>query len=147
MKRVAMMMAFGMLVAAGLLRAQGRPGPQEHFYSVDSERRVEGTIQDVLFEPRYQDRAPFLVLVVEEKGTGVRYRVEVSPAWFFGRDLHKGESVRILGSYYAKDGVDNLIARQLQAGGETFRLRDSRGFPTWRGGAAARKGWRRGPGM
>jgi len=134
------------LLAAAPLAA--RPQAQAPFYSVDTERRAEGTIKDVVFEPRYGDRAPFLIMILEEKGSGTLYRVEISPAWFFDRDLHKGEKVKIVGSYYAKDGVNYLIARQLQAGGETFMLRDSRGFPTWRGGAAKAKGWRRrGQGM
>jgi hypothetical protein len=150
--RVAAAVALALLLSAASIAPAGagaRPRAQDHFYSVDTERRVEGTIGELLFEPRYEDRAPFLILVVTEKGTDKLFRVEVSPVWFFGRDLdlHKGEGVKIVGSYYVKDGVDYLIARQLQAGGETFRLRDSRGFPTWRGGAANRKGWRRGRGM
>ncbi len=125
-------------------RKQAR-SPQ-HFYSVDTERRVEGVIKDLLFEPRYEDRAPFLILLVEEKDTGKIYRVETSPAWFFDNDIHKGEKVKVLGSFYSKDGADYLIARQIQAGGQTFVLRDSRGFPEWRGGAMKGKGWRRGRG-
>ncbi len=118
------------------------------FYSVDTERTIEGAVKDIVLEPRYGGRAPFLILLVEEKGTGTSYRIEISPAWFFGRDLHKGEKVKVIGSYYAaKDGTKIIIARQLQAGGETFMLRDSRGFPTWRGGSSKAKGWKgRGPG-
>ena len=137
---LAIMTMMAVLPVTARTQAQG----QAPFYSVDAERRVEGTIKDVVFEPRYSDRAPFVVIVLEEKNTGTAYRAEISPAWFFDRDLHKGEKVKIVGSYYAKDGVNYLIARQLQAGGETYMLRDSRGFPSWRGGAAKAKGWRRG---
>jgi hypothetical protein len=126
--------------------ARRQTGPQAHFYSVDSERRIEGVIKDLLFEPRYEDRAPFLILLVEVKEPGALFRVETSPAWFFDNDLHKGEKVKVLGSYYQKDGLDYLIARQIQAGGQTFTLRDSRGFPSWRGGPSRGKGWRRGRG-
>jgi hypothetical protein len=143
-RRFALAALLVLLAAIPLAARQKTPG---HFYSVDSERRVEGTIEELVFEPRYEDRAPFLILVLEEKDTGKLYRVETSPAWFFDNDLHKGQKIKVVGSYYAKDGVDHLIARQIQAGGETFMLRDSRGFPSWRGGAAKGKGWRRGRGL
>jgi hypothetical protein len=147
MKRKFLILAVLALVAAA--PAAARLQDAAPFYSVDTERRIEGTIKDVVFEPRYGDRASFLILLLEEKGARTLYRVEISPAWFFDRDLHKGEKVKVIGSYYTtKDGTNVLIARQLQAGGETFMLRDSRGFPSWRGGAAKAKGWRRrGQGM
>lgn len=123
------------------------PSRQAPFYNVDTERQVEGVIQEVMFEPRYETRAPFLVVTIKEKGTGVIYRVEVSPAWFFNYDLHQGEPALVTGSFYTQDGENCLIARRLQAGGETFVLRDSRGFPNWRGGSMNVKGGRRGRGM
>jgi hypothetical protein len=122
----------------------GQAGP---FYNIDTEKRVEGTIRELLFEPRYEDRAPFLILLLEEKKSGEVYRVEVSPVWFFDRDLHAGERVTIVGSLYAKEGTRFIIARELQAAGETFLLRDSRGFPSWRGGKMKRAGQRRGRGI
>jgi hypothetical protein len=117
------------------------------FYNVDTEKQIEGTIRELVFEPRYQDKAPFLILVIEEKKTGQVYRAEISPAWFFDYDLHKGESVRVVGSAYSQDDTRYLIARRLQCGGETFFLRDSRGFPSWRGGQMKRAGRHRGRGM
>jgi hypothetical protein len=148
----------GFLIAALLLagcahdalaQQAAQPSSQKpaHFYNVDSERRVEGVIREVLFEPRYEDRSPFLMIVLEEKKTAQRYKIELSPAWFFEYDLHRGEPVKIIGSFYAKDDEYFLIAREIQAGGETFRLRDSRGFPNWRGGPMKGKMQRRGRGM
>jgi hypothetical protein len=132
---------------AGLAQTPGPPAGPRPFYNLDTERQVEGVIQEVLFEPLYEDRAPFLVVVLEEKETGVVYRVEVSPAWFFNYDLHQGEPAKVTGSFYAKDSTSCLIARKLQAGGETFMLRDSRGFPNWRGGPLKVRGGRRGRGI
>ncbi len=117
------------------------------FYNVDTEKQVEGVIEQVLFEPRYEDRAPFLIVIIEEKKTSQKYRVEVSPVWFFERDLHKGEPVKIIGSVYTKGEEAYVIARELKTGGETFMLRDSRGFPNWRGGPMKQKGKRRGRGI
>ena len=121
--------------------------PQGQFYNLDTERQLEGVIQEVLFEPLYPDRAPFLVIVLKENATDTIFRVEVSPAWFFNYDLHQGEPVKVTGSYYVKNAASCLIARRLQAGGETFLLRDSRGFPNWRGGPAKAAGGRRGRGL
>ncbi len=136
------------LAGAGLLvlgqETGGQAGP---FYNIDTERQVEGTIHELLFEPRYEDRSPFLILILEEKKSGEVYRAEISPAWFFDHDLHVGERVKIVGSLYAKDGTRYIIARELQSAGETFLLRDSRGFPSWRGGKMKRTGQRRGRGI
>jgi hypothetical protein len=120
----------------------------QHFYNVDSERRVEGTIQEIVMEPRYKDRASFLVLRLEEKGTHNLYNVEVSPAWFFERDFHKGEDLTVVGSFYTTDGEKmNIIAREVRFRGETLVLRDKHGFPNWRGGQSSGKGRRRGKGI
>lgn len=121
----------------------------QHFYNVDSERRVEGTIQEIVMEPRYSDSAPFLVLKLEEKGTKVLYNVEVSPAWFFEHDFHKGEGLTVVGSFYTTEkGKMNIIAREVLLKGQTLVLRDKHGFPNWRGGGqSGGKGRRRGKGI
>ena len=121
----------------------------QHFYNVDSERRVEGTIQEIVMEPRYRDSAPFLVLKLEEKGTHILYNVEVSPAWFFESDFHKGEDLMVIGSFYTTDGKKmNIIAREIRFKGQTLVLRDKHGFPSWRGGGqSGGKGQRRGKGI
>jgi hypothetical protein len=133
--------------AGGLVSGQETAGQAGPFYNVDTERQVEGTIRELLFEPRYEDRSPFLILSLEEKRSGEVYRAEISPAWFFDHDLHVGERVKIVGSLYVKDGTRSIIARELQSAGETFLLRDSRGFPSWRGGKMKRAGQRRGRGI
>lgn len=120
----------------------------QHFYNVDSEKKVEGTILEIIMEPRYKGSAPFLVIKLEEKNTHALYNVEVSPAWFFDYDFHKGEHLTIVGSLYTTDGkTQNIIAREVRIRGETLVLRDKHGFPNWRGGQMDRKGQKRGKGM
>ncbi len=110
-----------------------------HFYNVDKEVRFEGTVREVVLEPRYQGTAPFLVLRVEEPGREKMVTVEVSPSWFFGEDIHGGERVKGVGSATeAADGTVTIIARQLQLRGRTLTLRDKRGFPGWQGGQRRR---------
>jgi len=120
-------------------RAFGQTPP--HFYNVDKETRIEGTVEDILMEPRYEARAPFLVVILEEKDTRRRISVEVSPAWFFKEDIHKGERIKVVGSLYGSgEGIVNLIAREVQCRGRTITVRDKRGFPTWSGGRRIRGG-------
>ena len=115
-----------------------------HFYNVDKEIRFEGTVRQIVLEPRYKGTAPFLVLRVEDSAEAKIYNVEVSPSWFFGQDIHGGEKVKIVGSLSeAPEGVPTVIARELQLRGETFTLRDKRGFPSWQGGPQRKRGIRR----
>jgi hypothetical protein len=139
-----LIMSVGGVIAVPAQRAAGQTA---HFYNVDTERKVDGTIREILFEPRYEDRARFLILILEEKQNRDVYRAEISPVWFFNHDLHVGESVEIVGSLYTKEGTQYIIARELKSAGETFQLRDSRGFPTWRGGKMKRAGQRKGRGF
>ena len=114
------------------------------FYNVDKEVRIEAIVREIVLEPRYKGTAPFLVLGVEESGTAKRFKIEVSPSWFFGEDVHGGEKVKVVGSLLEPPGgVPTIIARELQLRGETFRLRDKRGFPNWQGGPQRKRGIRR----
>ena len=116
----------------------------EHFYNVDKEIRLEGTVREIALEPRYTGTAPFLVLRVEASAEKKMYKVEVSPSWFFGQDIHGGEKVKIVGSLSeAREGLPTVMARELQLRGETFTLRDKRGFPSWQGGPQHKRGIRR----
>jgi hypothetical protein len=115
------------------------------FYNVDAEVRIQGTVREILFEPRYDDRAPFLVIALDQKDTGQKYRIDISPSWFFGEDLHQGEKIEVIGSLVrTADDTKQVIARELHFRGETLVLRDARGFPEWRGGRTAKGARRRG---
>jgi len=118
-----------------------------HFYNVDSEKMIEGKIQEIKMEPRYKGTASFLVIKLEENGTRTVYNVEVSPVWFFDQDFHKGEDLTVIGSYYLSDGkTSNIIAREIRYRGSTLALRDKHGFPNWRGGQMKGKRQKRGKG-
>lgn len=139
MKRICGLVLFGIL--ATVLAAQEAPAQApDHFYNVDKEIRLDGTVQEIRLEPRYKDRAPFLILVLRTARAGELYTVEVSPSWFFGQDLHEGERLTVLGSLAAEGTV---LARQLRVRGETVIVRDKRGFPSWGAGAARQRGKRR----
>lgn len=116
-----------------------------HFYDAKKEIQIDGTILKIAMEPRYKDAAPFIVLALEQKKTGALYQVEVSPAWFFERNFFKGETLRVIGSLYSKEGIHHIISRRIRISGDWLILRDKHGFPQWRGGKNIKngKGWRR----
>ena len=116
----------------------------DHYYNVDTEKKVRGTIQQIVMEPRYKDSSPFLIVTLEEKKTQEMFNVEISPVRFFSQDFHKGEEIEVIGSVYSKDGKKNIIARQIRYRGEIFMLRDKHGFPAWRGGEMIQKKKRKG---
>lgn len=105
----------------------------QHFYDVDKEIQIEGKIKKIVMEPRYKTTAPFLVLVVQDKKSQLEYNVEVSPTWFFSRNFHVGEDLRVMGSTYSDGTTKNLIARQIMTRGKWHVFRDKNGFPSWRG--------------
>lgn len=115
-----------------------------HFYNVDTEKKINGTIQRIIMEPRYKDASPFLIVVMEEKKTKEMYNVEISPVQFFTHDFHKGEELEVTGSQYSTDGQKNIIARQIRYRGEIIMLRDKKGFPAWRGGEMKQRKGRKG---
>lgn len=131
----------GGLLAAAVLGGQKTPGQApDHFYNVDTEVRLEGTVREIRFEPRYKDGSPFLILVFQRARSEGTLSVEVSPSWFFRQDIHQGERMTIVGSL-AGEGL--VIARQLRFRGETINVRDRKGFPSWGRAAAIPKGKRR----
>lgn len=115
-----------------------------HFYNVDTEKKIKGTIQEIIMEPRYKDSSPFLIIRLEEKKTHQKFIVEISPVRFFTHDFHKGEELEVVGSLYSKEGSQNIIARQMRFRGEIIILRDKHGFPAWRGGGMKHKKRRKG---
>ena len=115
-----------------------------HFYNVDTEKKIKGTIQEIIMEPRYKNSSPFLIIRLEEKKTHQKFIVEISPVRFFTHDFHKGEELEVVGSLYSKEGSQNIIARQMRFRGEIIILRDKHGFPAWRGGGMKHKKRRKG---
>lgn len=117
----------------------------EHYYNVDKEIKIEGTVQKILMEPRYKNTSPFLVVILDKKNSEEKYRVELSPKRFFNHDLHQGEDLVVIGSFYTTGEKDlNVIAREIRFRGEILMLRDKHGFPNWRGGKKKRGDWRAG---
>jgi len=129
------------LIFSGPALSQKTP----HFYNVDKEISVEGTIQEITMEPRYKNTAPFLIVKLKDTKTKQIYNVELSPVWFFEQNFYKGEQLVVVGSLYSTgEESKSIIAREVRFRGETLVLRDKHGFPNWRGAKMKRQGRRKG---
>lgn len=134
---MALLLVIGLAAAGGPVFGQSSPS---HFYDVDKEIRIQGTIRDIRMEPRYENRAPFLIVIFEENATRRVFNIEISPAWFFERDIHKGETLKIVGSPYGPEMTTvNFMAREVQCRGEIINVRDRHGFPNWSGGPRGKR--------
>jgi len=118
------------------------PASRPHFYNVDREVTIEGQVDDIKFETRYEGRSSFLILLVKDKNSNELVEVETAPAWFFRTDIHKGEKIRLVGSLAEeqKEGRKLVIAREMRISNQTITLRDRRGFPAWSRGQGRRRG-------
>lgn len=116
--------------------------PQAHFYNVDREVTIEGQVEDLRFDTRYEGKSHFLILMVRDKSSGELIEVETAPAWFFQTDIHKGESVKLVGSVVEENqGKKLMLAREIRINNRTIILRDRRGFPAWSRGRGRGKGF------
>lgn len=119
-------------------QAQTRP----HFYDVDREVTIEGQIEDLRFENRYEGKGNFLVLLVKEKSGGEPGGGGNGPGLVLPHRPSQRRKIRLVGSVTeeGKDGRKLVIARELRIGNQTITLRDRRGFPTWSRGQGRRRG-------
>lgn len=141
MKRRSYLIFILILIFSGLTLGQ----KTSHFYNVDKEIRIEGTIQEITMEPRYKNTSPFLIVKLKETKTQQVYNIELSPARFFEQNFYKGEHLEVVGSLYLSGENNlNIIAREVRFRGETLVLRDKHGFPNWRGGSMKKQGRRKG---
>jgi hypothetical protein len=121
---------------------QGRPDRPQPYYNIDRETTIEGQVEDLKFESRYEGKAHFLILLVKDKKTDEVIEIETAPAWFFQADIHRGERIKLIGALIEdSQGKKMVMAREIKIKNRTIILRDRRGFPAWSGG----KGRRRGP--
>lgn len=133
-------------IALGPPTASGQKAPA-FYYNLDKEIKIEGVIRDIRLEPRYENSAPFLIILMDDARSGRTYSVEVSPAGFFEQDFHKGEKIKVIGSLCNMGlACCAVIAREVQCRGSTWAVRDKQGFPNWKKGSMSGMGHKIGKG-
>lgn len=121
--------------------AQNRPLKQKNKqmysrnYDVDKVETIEGEVTEVVYQPgKKQQGVEGVHLVV--KAANETIAVHLGPAWYMSQQefsFSKGDKVVITGSRISYNNAPVLIAAMLQIGDMTLQLRDSNGFPRWRG--------------
>jgi len=118
------------LVAA--LTAQLHGQRSFKYYNLDNIVTVKGEITDIKVEPCYR-KSDFIVIYLSDRQDEKRYRVEVSPRWFYHIDLVKGNKVEVSGALNRVNGEHLIMASSILFEGELYHFRDRDGFPLWRG--------------
>jgi hypothetical protein len=101
---------------------------------------LEGTIVAVSLREAPRGTAGGVHLALET-ADGTWMDVRLGPAWFLeskGFELAKGDALRVKGDVVDSDGSSFLVAREIEKGERTLRLRDDGGVPLWAGGPGRR---------
>lgn len=111
-------------------RAQaGEPVPPK--YDVQTETKIQGTIQDVKM-PATGHEKEVVHLVVKAGNDTIN--VYLCPRSFLdemGIAFNQGDEIVVTGSKVKQEDADLVLARQVQKGQDTLVLRDDKGNPVW----------------
>ncbi|MCK5057804.1 MAG: hypothetical protein KAT34_14185 [Candidatus Aminicenantes bacterium] len=121
-----------LMLAAAVVYPQRGTGRRFKYYRVDRVKTFKGEILEIKKEECYRN-INFMVIYLKEKKSGVIYRVEVSPGWFYDLELMKGSAIEVTGSNTKTQAQNLVIARSITFRGESYYFRDKYGFPLWQG--------------
>jgi len=114
------------LVSTVLAQKTSNTGPK---YDLSQEVKITGVIDEVRDVP---DAGTQLVVKTETKTVLVR----VAPTDFLKEietTFNKGDQVQVLGAKNAGAAEEEILAREITVGVNTFTLRDDKGIPVWAG--------------
>ncbi len=119
-----------LLAVASALPAQMGPG-RAPLYDTKTEQTLEGKVGAVSPGPR--GRGLHLTL---QSGTE-SVEVHLGPTTYLdsiGLKVAVGDTLKVTGSRLGTAPKVYVVAREVQAGGRTYTLRDAQGLPAWRRG-------------
>ena len=105
------------------------PAPPK--YDVQTETKIQGTIQDVTMPATGHEKE--VVHLVMKVGNDT-IDVYLCPKSFLdemGIEFNRGDEIVLTGSKVKQGSVDLVLARQAQKGQDTLVLRDEKGNPAW----------------
>lgn len=111
--------------------SQQNPKPGTPKYDLQTEAKINGTIEDVKLPPAGSKKEVVYLLV--KNGTDI-VDVYLCPKSFFddvGIDFGKGDEITLTGSKVKQGETDLILAREVVKGNSTFVLRDAKGNPVW----------------
>jgi hypothetical protein len=126
--------AAGSLVLAGSSSVEARsPGAGGgRIYDPATVTTLSGTVTGVDVVPGRGGRSGRLHVTVESSERSVN--VHLGPSWFLDQEgfkVAKGDAISVTGSLVDSGNAKALIAREVQIGGKTLKLRDNQGTPVW----------------
>jgi hypothetical protein len=140
MKRTASLLApivialFVLSICTWAQKPASNTGPK---YDLTTETKLKGTVEEVKQDTRPGEGEHLMV-----KSGSDTILVHVAPELFLKEievELNKGDSVEITGSKLKIDGADEVLAKEITKGQNTFTLRDKKGVPIWDGWMPAKK--------
>jgi hypothetical protein len=114
-------------IPAAIAQSASKTGPK---YDSASEAKIKGVVEDIR-EPGGLE--PTLLLVKTESKTVLVY---VAPAAFLKEietSFSKGDQVEVVGCKSLNGSDEEILAREITDGSNTFTLRDDKGVPIWAG--------------
>jgi hypothetical protein len=127
-KVVLIVAAIGWMSTMGWAQAGSKTGPK---YDVASEVKVKGVIEDIREVPG--GAAGTQLAVKTDSKTILVY---VGPGDFLKEievSFTKGDQVNVIGAKVPNAADEEIMAREITVGSNTFTLRDDKGIPIWSG--------------
>ena len=100
-------------------------------YDVQTETKIQGTIQDVTMPATGHEKEVVHLVVKVGNDTMDVYLCPKSFLDEMGIEFNRGDEIVLTGSKVKQGNVDLVLARQAQKGQDTLVLRDDKGNPVW----------------
>ena len=115
-------------MAVALAQSAAKTGPK---YDAASEAKIKGVVEDVREVPGTLEETNLVV-----KTDSKTVLVYVGPAAFLKEietSFNKGDQVEVIGAKTPNPAEEEILAREITVGTNTFTLRDDKGIPIWSG--------------
>jgi hypothetical protein len=133
---------------------QGRgmgPGAEGRMYDPKTEVTVKGQVTEL---GTYPSMGPGAARGMNYRGVTLKtdqgdLRVHLGPAWYMDEQklaIKEGDTLEVTGAKTTQNQATVILAREVAMNGKKILLRDSQGFPVWRGQGRGRGGQGRGMG-
>ncbi len=116
-------------MAANVWAQSGAAGPK---YDATKEVKIKGVVEDIKQVPGAGEGIHLLVRTKDQQ----LMTVHVAPPDImkdFELNYNKGDEIEVLGCKLEGDTPNEILAKEIVKGQDTFTLRDKKGSPVWAG--------------
>ena len=118
-------------LVGSITRPAHASGPTSPKYDVQTETKIQGTIQDVTMPATGHEKEVIHLVMKVGNDTIDVYLCPKSFLDEMGVEFNRGDEIVLTGSKVKQGNVDLVLARQAQKGQDTLVLRDDKGNPVW----------------